>query len=54
MLMYTVVSLDTGSTVETFRTVEQAEAMVADVFADEPALADLLVVAEFEFELCQS
>jgi hypothetical protein len=50
--LYAVVSLDTGSTVETFRTVEQAEAMVADVHFDEPALADMLVVAEFELELC--
>lgn len=52
VLLYAVVSLDTESTVETFRTVVQAEAMAADVFADEPELADLLVVAEFELELC--
>lgn len=51
MRFYTVVSLATGRTVETFGTVEEAEAMVAEVRTDDPELAELLKVETIELDV---
>lgn len=51
MIVWAVVSLDTGRTVETFRTRDEAAAMIAEVETDEPDLAELLRVEPLDLEI---
>jgi hypothetical protein len=50
VLVYGVISANTGQAVELFRDREQAEAFIAEVEQDEPETAALLSVVALEFE----
>jgi hypothetical protein len=50
VLVYGVVSANTGQAVELFPDREQAEAFIAEVEQDEPDTAALLSVVALEFE----
>lgn len=52
MLVYALVSLETGRTIETFPTREEAEADLQRVLLDEPELASLLRVEPVILPFC--
>jgi hypothetical protein len=52
VLVYALVSLETGRAVETFPTREEAEADLQQVLADEPELAELVRVEPVILPFC--